>query len=69
MLKASLLAFFLSAAPSAEPPKASAPAALTSMTLEYRLAPGEKAPEETMLAPVYRPDDNEKTVQLKPVIK
>jgi hypothetical protein len=69
MLKASLLAFFLSAAPSAEPPKASAPATLTSVTLEYRLAPGEKAPEETMLAPVYRPDGAETTMQLKPVIR
>jgi hypothetical protein len=68
MLKASLLAFFLSASPSADP-KATAAPTLTSVTLEYRLAPGEKAPEETMLAPVYRPDGNEKTVQLKPVLE
>ena len=66
MLKTALTLFFLA---TGSPTGAKAPAQTTlkSVTLEYRLAPGEKAPAVVSLSPVYRPDANEKTMLLKPV--
>ena len=68
MCKTALMLFFLATGSHAGA-KAPDQTTLKSVTLEYRLAPGEKAPEPVSLSPVYRPDADEKTTLLKPVIK